>query len=132
MSAFVFETETARSFTEAIVAVRKAVETAKWGILGSHDFGEVLAAKGFPQSEQYKVIEICAPAHANAMLAQDQLVALCMPCSILIYTSRGMTKIAALKPAAVLPALFAEKPGMLDDARLIEAEVIGIVESAAA
>ena len=38
--------ETNKSFAEAVVAVRRAVESAKWGILGAYDLGEILAAKG--------------------------------------------------------------------------------------
>jgi uncharacterized protein (DUF302 family) len=100
---FVYVVETSKSFHEAVIAVRKAAEAHKWGILGDYDFSEILAAKGFPQAEHVKSIDICAPAHANALMGAERLTGLCMPCSVLIFTEKGKTKIAAMRPGVVMP-----------------------------
>lgn len=100
---FTYVVETSKPFLDAIIAVRKAAEAHKWGILGGYDFSEILAAKGFPQPEQVKSLDICAPAHAHAMMGAERLVGLCIPCSILIFTDKGKTKIAAMRPGAVIP-----------------------------
>lgn len=129
---FVYVVETSKSFQEAVVAVRKAAEAAKWGILGDYDFSEILAAKGFPQAEHVKSLDICAPAHANALMGAERLTGLCMPCSILIFTDKGKTKLAAMRPGAVMPQIFPhviQKVGDLP--KKIDDEIQAILDTAA-
>lgn len=124
--------ETHKSFHEAAVAVRRAVEQAKWGVLGAYDLSEMITAKGFPQGEQFKSFDICAPAHAAAMIKANQLTALCMPCSVLVYTERGQTKIATMQPGAVMPQLFPEAASALGAMpSQIDAELRNILQAAA-
>lgn len=103
---FVYVTETGKSFQEAVVAVRKTAESHKWGVLGDYDFSEILASKGFSQDEEVKAIDICAPSHADALMGVERLTGLCMPCSVLVFTEGGKTKMAAMSPGAVMPQLF--------------------------
>jgi uncharacterized protein (DUF302 family) len=129
---FVYTVETDQSFSEAVVAVRKAAEAAKWGILGDYDFSEILAAKGFPQNEQVKSLDICAPAHANTVMGAERLTGLCMPCSVLIFTDRGKTRIAAMRPGAVMPQLFPQAAQQLGDlTKQIDVEIQAILDAAA-
>jgi len=124
--------DTHKTFADAVVAVRRAVEAAKWGILGAYDLSEILTAKGFPQTEAFKSLDICAPAHAAALMKTDRLTALCMPCSVLIFTDNGRTKLAAMQPGAVLPQLLprvAAEAGRLP--QQIDTELRGILEAAA-
>lgn len=128
----VYVVETSKSFQDAVVAVRKAAEAHKWGILGDYDFSEILAAKGFPQTEQVKSLDICAPGHANALMGAERLTGLCMPCSILIFTDRGKTKIAAMRPGAVMPQLFPQAVKQVGDLpQKIDAEIQAILDVAA-
>ena len=129
---FTYIVETSKSFQEAAVAVRKAAEAAKWGVLGDYDFSEILAAKGFPQKEQVKSLDICAPAHANSVMAAERLTGLCMPCSVLIFTDRGKTKIAAMRPGAVMPQLFRQAAQQLGElTKTIDVEIQAILGAAA-
>jgi uncharacterized protein (DUF302 family) len=128
---FVYVVETDKPFPEAVIAVRRAAEAARWGILGSYDFTEILAAKGFPQREPVKSLDICAPSHASALIAAERLTALCMPCSVLIFTEDGKTKIAAMQPGSVLPQLFPQAAGQLGDLPgKIDAELRSILDAA--
>jgi uncharacterized protein (DUF302 family) len=129
---FVYVVETSKSFHEAVIAVRKAAEAHKWGILGDYDFSEILAAKGFPQVEHVKSIDICAPAHANALMGAERLTGLCMPCSVLIFTEKGKTKIAAMRPGAVMPQIFPQAVQKVGDLpKKIDAEIQAILDAAA-
>ncbi len=132
MSNFTYVVETSKSFQDAVIAVRKAAEAHKWGILGDYDFSEILAAKGFPQSEHVKSLDICAPAHANALMGAERLTGLCMPCSILIFTDKGKTKIAAMRPGAVMPQIFPHVTERVGDLpQKIDAEIKAILDAAA-
>jgi len=131
-SDFTYVVETSKSFQEAVVAVRKAAEAAKWGILGDYDFSEILAAKGFPQTEQVKSLDICAPAHAHGMMAAERLTGLCMPCSVLIFTDKGKTRIAAMRPGSVMPQIFSQAAQRLGELpKKIDAEIQSILDAAA-
>ncbi len=129
---FVYVVETSKSFQDAVVAVRKAAEAQKWGILGDYDFSEILAAKGFPQTEQVKSLDICAPGHAHALMGAERLTGLFMPCSILIFTDKGKTKIAAMRPGAVMPQIFPQAVQQVGDLpQKIDAEIRAILDGAA-
>lgn len=105
---FVHVVETEKPFDAALIAVRQTAEAHKWGVLGDYDFSEILPAKGFPQDEKVKSLDICAPSHANALMGVEKLTGLCMPCSVLIFTDEGTTRIAAMSPGSVMPQLFPE------------------------
>lgn len=94
------------SFEDACVRVRQAVDAAKWTILGGYDFAETLTSKGFPQTERIKSYDACNARHANEMLGRQKLVSIFMPCTIIVFTEDGKTKVATTRPSAVMPSLF--------------------------
>ena len=129
---FTYVVETNKSFTDAVVAVRKSAEAAKWGILGDYDFSEILSAKGFSQKEPFKSIELCAPAHANSFVNADKLTALCMPCSVLVFSEVGKTKIAVMRPGVMMPLVFEKAAQTLGDMpKKVDEEIKAIIDAAA-
>jgi uncharacterized protein (DUF302 family) len=129
---FAYVVETNKTFAEAVIAVRKSAEAAKWGILGDYDFSEILAAKGFPQKEPFKSIEICAPAHANSFVGADKLTALCMPCSVLVFAESGKTKIAVMRPGVMMPMVFEKAAQTLGEMpKKVDEEIRAILDAAA-
>ena len=131
-SEFVFVVETDKPFREAIVAVRKAAENRKWGVIGDYDFSEILASKGFPQDEEVKSLDLCKPAHASALMDMERLTGLCIPCNVLIFTEGARTKIAAMDPRAILPRVFPEVAEKAEDKlEDISREIREILEEAA-
>lgn len=132
MLEFAFIVETDRTPEAAAIALRKAVEGAKWGILGGYDFSEILASKGFPQDGAIRALDICSPGHANTLIARNKLAALCMPCSVLIFTEGGKTKLGAMRPGVVMPKVFGELgPETEAYIRGIDSELKAILEAAA-
>jgi len=131
-SEFTYVVETEKPFQETVIAVRRAAEGRKWGILGDYDFSEILASKGFPQAEQVKALDLCKPGHANALMSIERLTGLCMPCSVLVFTEGSKTKIAAMDPKAAMPKLFPDAAGkaqaQLDE---ISQEIREILDEAA-
>lgn len=128
----VYVVETAKTYAQAAVDLRRAVEAAKWGILGGYELSEIMSAKGFAQSEPFRSLDICAPAHAAALAGADRLTALCMPCSVLVYVEDGRTKLATMQPGAVLPQVFPDAAATLGPrAAQIDAELRAILDTAA-
>ncbi len=78
-----------------------------------------------------KSIDICRPDLARPFVAAEPLTALCMPCSVLIYTYGMGTKLAAMRPSVVMPQLFREAAQAVGDlpAR-VDHELLLILEAA--
>ncbi len=132
MSDYVYAVETDKTYDDALVAVRRAAEARKWGVLGDYDFKEILASKGFPQDESVKALDICNPGFADAFMAAERLTALCMPCSVLVFTEDGQTKIGTLTPSTMMPLIFPEAaPQAEDQLEQVTADVRAIVDEAA-
>jgi uncharacterized protein (DUF302 family) len=81
---FVYTVKTDKSFEQAAVDIRKAVEAKGWTVLQVYDMKEMLAVKGFELSN-LKLFEICNAKHAYQFLKEDSLISLCMPCRISLY-----------------------------------------------
>lgn len=102
--------ETSKDINEAAVALRRAAEANKWGVLGGFDFGEILASKGFPQRRAMRSLELCSPAHANHMLQGSELVAACMPCSVVLYDLGGVTRMVTTAASRAVPMIVQDLP----------------------
>ena len=103
---FVYEVETEKSFDEAVISVRKAVENKGWAIFQVYDYKEILAVKGFKQ-KPLKIIEICSGKYANQFLNKNKLTSLCMPCKINVLEEDGKVKIIGMNPT-ILSQFFPE------------------------
>src|SRR3989344_1828954 len=97
---FAYIVETEKSFDEAVISVRKAVENKGWTIFQVYDYKEILAVKGFKQ-KPLKIIEICSGKYANQFLNKNMLASLCMPCKINVLEENGKVKIAGMKPTMI-------------------------------
>ena len=97
---FAYIAETEKSFDEAVVSVRKAVENKGWAIFQVYDYKEILAVKGFKQ-KPLKIIEICSGKYANQFLNKNRLTSLCMPCKINVLEEDGKVKIIAMNPRII-------------------------------
>ncbi|HZH98715.1 MAG TPA: DUF302 domain-containing protein [Fimbriimonadaceae bacterium] len=129
---FAFVVQTDKNVSEAVVAVRKAAEAAKWSVLGGYDFDEILASKGFEQGAAIRSLDLCNAKHANDMIEKDQLTVLCMPCNVVVFATGGKTQIAAMKPGYVMPAMFPDGgDAMRDHAQQVDEELQAILTAAA-
>ena len=97
---FAYIVETEKSFDEAVVSVRKAVENKGWAIFQVYDYKEILAVKGFKQ-KPLKIIEICSGKHANLFLNKNRLISLCMPCKINVLEEDRKVKIIGMNPIII-------------------------------
>lgn len=127
----IFVLESNNSFEATCIALRQAVDAAKWALLGGYDFTEVLAGKGFPTENRYKTFEICQARYASEMLEAESLIALCMPCTIAVIEEAGKVRVASAHPSIMLSAVFSEslsKKGETLD--LVDRELKAILDAA--
>jgi uncharacterized protein (DUF302 family) len=132
MNAFAHVIQSSRSFEDTCIELRKAVDAAKWSLMGGYDFGEILASKGFPQASRIKSFDICNARHANEMLGAEILIAMCMPCSVSVIEQGDRVTLATVKPGTMMPAVFGDSVAAKQEyMEAIDSELLTIVNQAA-
>jgi uncharacterized protein (DUF302 family) len=126
----VCQRESSLGFEETLEALRASAVDHKWGVLGGYAFSEILEGKGFPQGERMASIDICAPRHANEVVARHPLGALCMPCAVLVYTRGDAVHVAAVRPSAALPAVFGDVSSVAETLDEVDGEIESILDGA--
>jgi uncharacterized protein (DUF302 family) len=123
------------------IETRKDVETATrgleaatlrngFGVLQIYDLPAKMREKGIAFAGECRILEVCNPKQAAAVLSKDMSVSLALPCRISVYREGGVTKIGTLRPTALL-ALFPGAAELQDMAREVEATLMKIIMEAA-
>jgi uncharacterized protein (DUF302 family) len=110
-------------------ALEAAVARHKFGVLGVHDLRATMAKKGVDFTRECRVFEVCNPHQAKKVLEANLEISTALPCRISVYEEGGVTKLATIKPTAML-ALYAA-PGLGEVAREVEAAIEAIMAEAA-
>lgn len=118
--------ETRRSVAETARLLPEAAKRHQFGVLGEHDLKAKLNEKGLPFDNECLVFEVCSPKQAQAVLAEDMAISTALPCRISVYREDGMTKIATIKPTALLQLFQAPKLGEV--AAQVERDLFAIMD----
>ena len=109
--------------------LEEAVARHKFGVLGVHDLKAKLAEKGVVLSRECRVFEVCNPHQAKKVLDANLEISTALPCRISIYEEGGVTKLATIKPTAMIDLY--STPGLKDVAREVEVTLAAIMAEAA-
>ena len=109
--------------------LEEAVARHKFGVLGVHDLKAKLAEKGVVLSRECRVFEVCNPHQAKKVLDANLEISTALPCRISVYEEGGVTKLATIKPTAMIDLY--STPGLKDVAREVEMTLEAIMAEAA-
>jgi len=109
--------------------LEEAVTRHKFGVLGVHDLRATMAKKGVAFARECRIFEVCNPQQAKKVLEANLEISTALPCRISVYEEDGTTKLATIKPTAML-ALYST-PGLEGVAREVEATLEAIMAEAA-
>ena len=101
----------------------------KFGVLGVHNLRQKMNEKGVPFQRDCVVFEVCNPQQASKVLEGDMSISTALPCRVSVYQEGGKTKIATLKPTALI-GLF-KNPGLESTAKEVERSLLGIMRDLA-
>ena len=101
-----------------------------FGLLGTHNLKERMAAKGVEFGPECRVFEVCSPALAKEALSASLEISAALPCRISVYQEDGRTVLASIKPSLLLTMFNAPEAAAL--ATQVEAIVVAIMDEAAA
>ena len=120
---------TRKSLGEVRQRFEEAAAENRFAVLGVHDVGERLRAKGLQFDRKFYVYEVCNPAAAKKVLDTNVRIGTALPCRVSIYTDGGDVVLETLKPTAML-AMFGE-PTLDGTAREIETAIEAMMSAAA-
>lgn len=121
--------ESKKPLDQVVKDLGEAVTRHKFGVLGIHDLKETLAKKGVEFARECRIFEVCNPHQAKKVLEANLEISTALPCRISVYEEGGVTRLATIKPSAMLE-LYAT-PGLQGVAQEVEATIEAIMAEAA-
>jgi uncharacterized protein (DUF302 family) len=88
-----------------------------------------MAKKGVAFGRECRIFEVCNPHQAKRVLEANLEVSTALPCRISVYEEGGVTKLATIKPTALI-ALY-ESPDLRGAAEEVEQALVRIMDEAA-
>jgi len=98
--------ESRKSLDRVVKDLEAAVARHKFGVLGVHDLKAKMAEKGVEFARECRIFEVCNPHQAKKVLDANLAISTALPCRISVYEEGGITKLATIKPTALI-ALYA-------------------------
>ena len=94
--------ESKKSMEQLSKDLEAAVARHKFGVLGVHDLQETMAKKGVEFARQCRIFEVCNPHQAKKVLEANLEISTALPCRISAYEEGGRTRLATIKPTAMI------------------------------
>lgn len=109
-------------------ALEQAAKAEGFGVLHVYDLRQILTGKGFPQANECRVLEICNPAQADAVLGMDMALNMMLPCRVSVWEQDGRTKVGMVPPTTLL-GLVSDDPRIAPAAREVEAAMLRMIDA---
>ncbi len=97
----------------------------KFGVLGVHNLKQKMADKGVAFDKDCLIFEVCNPHQAKKVLEANMEISTALPCRVSVYTENGKTKIATIKPTALIDAF--KNPQLKLVAEEVERSLMSII-----
>ncbi len=120
---------TKKSLGEVRQRFEEAASDRKFGVLGCHDVGERLRAKGLAFERKLYVYEVCNPGAAKKVLDTNVKIGSALPCRVTIYTDGQEVVLETIRPTVAL-SMFNE-PSLAGTAQEVESAIEAIMKDAA-
>ena len=124
-----YVSESFKPLGRLVVDLEVAVARHKFGVLGVHDLKAKMAEKGVAFARECRIFEVCNPHQAKTVLEDNLAISTALPCRISVYEEGGITKLATIKPTALI-ALYAT-PELKEVAEDVETTLERIMAEAA-
>ena len=121
--------ESSKPLDRVVKDLEAAVARHKFGVLGVHDLRAKMAEKGVEFARECRIFEVCNPHQAKKVLEANLEISTALPCRISVYEEGGVTKLATIKPSAMIELY--GTPGLQAVAKEVEATLTDIMAEAA-
>ena len=120
---------TPKSVETVVQDLAAAVEKHQFGLLHTHDLQNIMISKGVEFKYPCRVLEICNPHHAAAVLGEDIRVNLALPCRIGVWEEDGHTMVGTMLPSQLMQ-VFGDSTVMAETATQVESDILAIIKDA--
>ncbi len=120
---------TPKSVETVVQDLATAVEKHQFGLLHTHDLQNIMISKGVEFKYPCRVLEICNPHHAAAVLGEDIRVNLALPCRIGVWEEDGHTMVGTMLPSQLMQ-VFGDSTVMAETATQVESDILAIIKDA--
>ena len=93
---------TPKSVQTIINDLTASAEKHQFGVLHEHNIRQTMRRKGVEFPHRVRVLEICNPHHAAAILNEDIRVNMALPCRIGVWEENGQTMVGTILPTQLL------------------------------
>jgi len=121
--------ESQKTVQEIAQAFPEVCARHQFGVLGTVNIRQKLNEKGLPFDRECLIFEVCNPQQAKKVLDDNIAISTALPCRISVYEENGKTRIATIKPTALL-GLF-PNPELAPVAQEVERTIIQIMKDLA-
>lgn len=118
-----------KTVEQVLTDLQDRIKANAFGVLNIHNLKETLKNKGFDLTNACYVLDVCNPKQALHVLNQDIGMNVALPCRVSVYEDEGKTRIAMIKPTAMLNAL-SDSAELETVAQEVEATLIKIIREA--
>lgn len=94
--------ESTKSLEHLLKDLEAAVAHHRFGVLGVYDLRAKMAEKGVPFARECRIVEVCNPHQARRVLEANLEISTALPCRISVYEEDGRTRLATIKPTAMI------------------------------
>jgi uncharacterized protein (DUF302 family) len=124
-----FIVNTNKSIDQASADLETAVVSNQFGVLHVHDLKATMKKKGVDFPNECRILEVCNPHKANAVLSSDMSLNMALPCRISVWEEESRVYIGTLEPTKLLSVL-SDDPGLKQIASEVEATIKKIIDQA--
>jgi uncharacterized protein (DUF302 family) len=121
--------ESKKPIDQVATDLEAAAARHEFGVLGVHDLKATMAKKGVAFARECRIFEVCNPQQARKVLEANLEISTALPCRISVYEEGGLTKLATIKPSAMIELY--STPGLAGVAQEVEATLEAIMAEAA-
>lgn len=123
--------ETPKPVDQAVADLEKAIVAHHFSVMHVHNLQQTLEKKGYDLRHACCVLDVCNPQQAVKVLNEDMGMSVALPCRISVYAENGVTKLAMIKPTAVL-SMLSHSPLLQDLAEQVESVLVKAMDEAVA
>src|SRR3989338_6464894 len=121
-----YKKETKLEDGKSVAKAREELQKEGFGVLTEIDVKATLKKKLDVDFDNYIILGACNPPFAYQALQAEQDLGLMLPCNIIVYTWKGKTFIASIKPTVQMEKIGNPKLGNI--AGQIEEKLKGVID----
>lgn len=124
-----YDVITTKTAAQAVEDVQTVAKQHGFGTLHVYNLKETLTGKGFPQTQECYILEVCNPAQADKVLDLDRRMNVALPCRISVYEHDDHIWIGMVRPGAMLQML-SQQSELAKIAEEVETVMVRIIDGA--